>query len=78
MLYVRLLNTVAEAAAVTRTQGAAVVAWWTGCCTGLWRGEKGRGVERREKSRYACEVAAVEGMVGKREREMKILEGEED
>ena len=56
-----------------RTQGATVVAWWTGCCISLWRGEKGRGVERREGSGYVCEVAAVEGMVGKRERiEIKI------
>ena len=54
-------------AADTWTQGAAVVAWWTGCCTGLWRGEKGRGVERREKFGYACDVATVEGMVEKRE-----------
>ena len=71
MLYVRLLNTVAKAAAVTRTQGATVVAWWTGCCTDLWRGEKGRGVERREGSGYVCEVAAMEGMVGKRERKLR-------
>ena len=66
-MYVGLLNTTAETAADTQTQGAAVVAWWTDCYTGLWRGEKGRGVERREGSGYACEVAAVEAMVGKRE-----------
>ena len=60
-------------AADTRTQGAVVVAQWTGCCTGLWRVEKERGVERREGSEYVCEVAAMEGMVGKRERtEIKI------
>ena len=61
----------AETAADTQTQGAAVVAWWTGCCTCLWRGEKGRGAERRDGSGHACEVAAVEAMVGKRERELR-------
>ena len=34
-------------------------------------GKKGWGVERREGFGYVCEVAAVEGMVGKRERELR-------